>query len=69
MLNLVGSVFIVCNLSTQGVTHAYMDGHPAVLVRRCKYICPDKSERVHQIYYEDKCPPKINKNTKSIYYG
>ena len=58
---------IVCQLTTVGVTHAYMDGVPNVLVRHCTYKCSDKVSKVHQIYYDDRCPRKIWKNTKSRY--
>lgn len=60
---------IICQLSMQGVTMAYMDGRSNVLVRRCTYKCEDKSFKRHQIYYDDRCPIRIYKHTKSLYYG
>ena len=52
----------ICALYMVGVTHAYMDGNPQVLVRRCSYKCGE-SQRVerHQIYYDDACPKRFRK--------
>ena len=69
MLHLAEAALIICQLSMQGVTMAYMDGRANVLVRRCTYTCQDKSYKRHQIYYEDRCPQRIRKNTRSLYYG
>ena len=60
---------VLCQLSTQGVTHAYMDGRSNVLVRHCTFKCKDQSFKTHQIYYDDRCPKYIYKHTRSLYYG
>jgi len=56
----------LCYLYLQTATHARMDNQSNILVRRCHYNC-DGVSKTHQIYFEDKCPDKINKRTRSIY--
>lgn len=58
---------VLCKLLAVDVTHAPMDGAQNVLVRRCEYRCVDNSREHHQIYYYDRCPRYIWKNTKSLY--
>jgi len=66
---IIEATAIICQLTTQGVTMAYMDRKPNVLVRHCTYQCSDKVKKTHQIYEEDVCPRRIYKHTRSLYYG
>jgi len=63
----IAATAMVCQLTAQGVTMAYMNGRPATLVKRCEYTCMDRTKKTHQIYYDDMCPHAIYKRTKSLY--
>jgi hypothetical protein len=62
-------VAIICQLTIVAVTHAPMDGVQNVLVRHCEYTCSDGDKVRHQIYYDDRCPKRIYKDMRSLYYG
>jgi len=60
---------IICALTMEGMTMAYVDGRPNVYVKRCDYQCERNIRKTYQLRQLDHCPKFIKEETNLLYYN